>query len=165
VRDVVEAFEEGKPVALRNPQAVRPWQHVLDPLAGYLMLSQAMVSGAHGRVPDALNFGPDMQSFRSVSELVQALSSHWGGRPGWRLDIDEHPHEAQVLTLDATCARARLAWRPLLCFDEAVSWTADWYKAFWNNDDVGAFTRRQINSFSERLSRPKDEEMPLQGAI
>ena len=110
----------GKPVALRYPQAVRPWQHVLDPLAGYLMLAQAMATDAV-RAPSALNFGPDADSFRSVCELVEAFTTRWGGRPGWRLDAGDHPHEASLLTLDATRARTLLGWRPLLSFDEAVA--------------------------------------------
>jgi CDP-glucose 4,6-dehydratase len=162
VRDIVEAFERGAPVALRYPRAVRPWQHVLDPLAGYLMLAQAMVAAPES-TPAALNFGPDTQSFRSVSELVEAFTTRWGGRPGWRLDAGEHPHEASLLTLDATRARAILGWRPLLSFDEAVSWTADWYRAFWSGDDIGAVTRRQIDAFSERLHRPAGERIALRG--
>jgi CDP-glucose 4,6-dehydratase len=162
LRDLVEAFEAQKPVALRYPQAVRPWQHVLDPLAGYLMLAQAMVT-APDAAPTALNFGPDTQSFRSVSDLVQAFTDRWGGRPGWRLDAGEHPHEDSLLTLDATRARAVLGWRPLLAFEEAVAWTADWYRAFWNGDDVGAVTRAQIEAFSERLQEPASDRMPLRG--
>jgi CDP-glucose 4,6-dehydratase len=158
VSDIVKAFETEKPVALRHPQAVRPWQHVLDPLAGYLMLAQALFTNPDG-VPPALNFGPDVQSLRSVSELVEAFTSRWGGRPGWRLDIGEHPHEAQFLSLDATAARELLDWRPSLSFDEAVSWTADWYRALWNSQDLGAITRGQIQLFSERLRLPASDRM------
>lgn len=161
VHDIVGAFEAEKPVALRYPQAVRPWQHVLDPLAGYLMLAQAMVTDPN-KAPAALNFAPDPESFRSVAELVQAFTTRWNGRPGWRLDTDEHPHEASLLTLDATRARAILGWRPLLSFDDAVTWTADWYRAFWRGDDIGAVTRRQIELFSERLHHPHDR-MPVRG--
>jgi CDP-glucose 4,6-dehydratase len=160
--DLVEAFEAGTPVALRYPHAVRPWQHVLDPLAGYLMLAQAMINDPSG-APTALNFAPDADSFRSVCDLVQAFTSRWGGRPGWRFDTDEHPHEASLLMLDATRARALLGWRPLLSFDDAVTWTADWYRAFWNGEDVGAVTRRQIDSFSERLDLLASERLPLRG--
>jgi CDP-glucose 4,6-dehydratase len=160
--DLVEAFEAGTPVALRYPHAVRPWQHVLDPLAGYLMLAQAMINDPSG-APTALNFAPDADSFRSVCDLVQAFTSRWGGRPGWRFDTDEHPHEASLLMLDATRARALLGWRPLLSFDDAVTWTADWYRAFWNGEDVGAVTRRQIDSFSERLNLLASERLPLRG--
>ena len=162
LRDLVEAFEAGTPVALRYPQAVRPWQHVLDPLAGYLMLAQAMATDPDS-APVALNFAPDAESFRSVSELVQAFTTRWGGRPGWRLDAGDHPHEASLLTLDATRARAILGWRPLLSFDDAVNWTADWYRSFWNGDDVGAVTRRQIELFSERLHHPASDRLPLRG--
>src|ERR1700752_1777827 len=72
---------------------------------------------------------------------------------GWRLAAGEHPHEASLLTLDATRARAALGWEPLLAFDDAVAWTADWYQAFRNGDDVGAVTRAQIGMFAERLAR------------
>jgi CDP-glucose 4,6-dehydratase len=162
VHDIVKAVEAGKPVALRYPQAVRPWQHVLDPLAGYLMLAQALVTEPE-RAPAALNFAPDASSFRSVSDLVQAFTIRLDGRPGWRLDSAEHPHEASQLTLDAARARALLGWRPLLEFDEAVTWTADWYRAFWNGDDMGAVTRRQIEAFSERMHRPAGERLALRG--
>ena len=160
VRDLVEAFETGKPVAVRYPQAVRPWQHVLDPLAGYLMLAQAMVTDPDS-VPAALNFGPDAQCFRSVADVVEAFASRWGGRPGWRLDTGEHPHEAQFLSLDASRARALLDWRPMLSFEDAVTWTADWYRALWNSEDIGAVTRRQIDLFSERLRGPVGDRMQL----
>jgi CDP-glucose 4,6-dehydratase len=162
VRDIVEAFDGGQQVALRYPRSVRPWQHVLDPLAGYLMLAQAMVADPQS-APAALNFAPEPDSFRSVSALVEAFTARWGGRPGWRLDVGDHPHEASLLTLDASRARAVLGWRPLLPFDDAVAWTADWYRAFRNGDDVGALTRRQIDEFSERLDHPAGERMPLRG--
>jgi CDP-glucose 4,6-dehydratase len=162
VPDIVAAYDAGQPVALRYPQAVRPWQHVLDPLAGYLMLAQAMVAEPDS-APVALNFAPDADSFRSVSELVQAFTAHWGGRPGWRLDSGEHPHEASLLTLDASRARAALGWEPLLAFDDAVAWTADWYRTFRNGDDVGAVTLRQIGMFAERLAPPVGNPTQLRG--
>jgi CDP-glucose 4,6-dehydratase len=162
VPDIVAAYDAGEPVALRYPQAVRPWQHVLDPLAGYLLLAQSMVTDPES-APVALNFAPEGDSFRPVSELVQAFTAHWGGRPGWRLDRREHPHEDSLLTLDAARARAMLSWRPLLPFDDAVAWTADWYRAFRNGEDAGAVTRRQIEMFAERLSRPAGDRMQLRG--
>jgi CDP-glucose 4,6-dehydratase len=151
VRDIVDAFDTGQPVRLRYPQAVRPWQHVLDPLAGYLMLAQTMVADPDS-APTALNFGPEGESFRSVSQLVEAFSARWGGRPGWRLDSREHPHEASLLTLDATRARVTLGWRPLFSFDDAVAWTAEWYGAFSSGSDVTAVTWRQIDEYCERLA-------------
>jgi CDP-glucose 4,6-dehydratase len=162
VPDIVAAYDAEKSVALRYPQAVRPWQHALDPLSGYLMLAQAMVTDP-ANAPTALNFAPDADSFRSVSELVQAFTAHWGGRPGWRHDGGEHLYEAALLTLDATRARATLGWEPLLPFDDAVAWTADWYRAFRNGEDVGAVTRRQIEMFSEQLARPPGNRTRLPG--
>jgi CDP-glucose 4,6-dehydratase len=126
------------------------------------MLAQSMLLDP-ARAPAALNFAPNADSFRSVCDLVQAFTTHWGGRPGWRFDTDEHPHEASLLTLDASRARALLGWRPLLSFDDAVTWTADWYRGFWNGDDIGAVTRRQIEAFSERLYRLAEDPVPLLG--
>jgi CDP-glucose 4,6-dehydratase len=156
VPDIVEAAAARRPVELRYPRAVRPWQHVLDPLAGYLMLAQAMVTEP-STVPAALNFGPDSDSMRPVSELVEALAACWGGRPAWRLGSGEHPHEAALLALDATRARRLLGWRPLLSFDDAVRWTADWYGAFWNGEKMGAVTRRQILVYLERLAQSETQ--------
>jgi CDP-glucose 4,6-dehydratase len=162
VHDLVHACEEGEPVALRYPQAVRPWQHVLDPLAGYLMLAQAMVANPAG-APAALNFAPAPDSFRSVADLVEAFTARWGGRPGWRLDAEDRLHEAELLTLDAARAHATLGWQPLLAFDEAVAWTADWYRAYWNGEDAAAVTRRQIDAFSERLDGAAAEPAQRRG--
>jgi CDP-glucose 4,6-dehydratase len=116
------------------------------------MLAQALVQRPTD-APTSLNFAPDPSSHRSVAELVDAFTAHWGGGPGWRRDCGEHAHEASLLTLDATCARETLGWRPLLSFAEAVAWTADWYSAFWRGDDVAAVTGRQIEAFSAALGR------------
>ena len=152
VPDLVEAAAAGRSVDLRYPRAVRPWQHVLDPLAGYLMLAEAMVKEPFA-VPAALNFGPDADCMRPVSELVEALAACWGGRPAWRPDTGAHPHEAALLALDPTRAREVLGWRPLLSFDDAVQWTADWYRAFWSGESMSAVTRRQIAAYFERLEQ------------
>lgn len=152
VRDVVEAFETGSPVALRYPDAVRPWQHVLEPLGGYLMLAQAMIT-APATAPETLNFAPDPASFRTVADLVGALSARWGNRPGWAADGGVHPHEAPMLTLSAHKAEATMGWRPLLSFEETVEWTADWYSAFREGKDMAAVTERQIKAYEQRFSR------------
>ena len=158
VPDMVRAVDGRTQVALRYPQAVRPWQHVLNPLSGYLLLAQALATGAEA--PESVNFGPESESFRSVAELVESLTDLWGGRPGWRHDGGKHPPEDVRLTLDVARARTTLGWRPLLVFDDAMRWTADWYQAFWNGEDVGARTRAQIAAFAERLGAADE---PLRG--
>jgi CDP-glucose 4,6-dehydratase len=150
VHDLVAAAERGEPVALRYPQAVRAWLYVLDPLAGYLMLAQALIAEP-ARAPSALNFAPGDTSFRMVSELADAFAARWDGRPTWRREAGEHPHEEMLLTLDATHARNVLGWRPLLSFDDAVAWTADWYRAYWRHEDIGALTGRQIAAYGARI--------------
>jgi hypothetical protein len=163
VPDVVAAHEGGVPVALRHPQGVRPWQHVLDPIAGYLMLAQALIDNPAG-APPALNFGPEADGVRSVRELVEALSRRWGGRPSWQPDPGEHPHEAPLLRLDASRAQARLGWRPQLAFEDAVAWTADWYRAFWNGADVAEVTLRQIETYAARLKQSPSDVLHRAGS-
>jgi CDP-glucose 4,6-dehydratase len=120
------------------------------------MLAQAMLTEP-STVPAALNFGPDAESMRPVSELVEALAACWGGRPAWHPDSGEHPHEAALLALDATRARHLLGWRPLLSFHDGVRWTADWYKAFWSAENMGAVTCRQIALYCERLEQSETQ--------
>ena len=163
VRDLVMAFEAGQPVALRYPRALRPWQHVLDALAGYLMLAQALVTDP-SNAPAALNFAPDADSFRTVSDLVEAFAAHWNGCPGWRYDAGEHPHEVSLLKLDPSRARSLLGWRPRLGYEDAVAWTANWYRAFWNGEDIGAVTRRQIEHFAQRLELQASHRLEQRGA-
>lgn len=140
--DLVRSLDSGRRTAIRNPQGVRPWQHVLDPLAGYLSLAEALASGKD--VPTALNFGPDFQSMRPVSDLIARVLAHLPGHPGW----DEVPspglHEAAVLRLDSARARTSLGWRPRLGFEAAVDWTAEWYAAHRGGRDMRALSLEQI---------------------
>ncbi|MBI3506441.1 MAG: CDP-glucose 4,6-dehydratase [Proteobacteria bacterium] len=139
--DAVRALEAGKKLVLRRPNAVRPWQHVLDPLAGYLALAARPVD-------DAFNFGPDARERRTVAELVDAFGAHFAGKPGWTLENAEIPPEAPYLTLSAERARVELGWQPKLGFVEAVGWTAKWYAAWRSGGDVAALTRRQIDDYT-----------------
>lgn len=149
VPDIVRAIENNEPVRLRYPSAVRPWQHVLEPLAGYLQMAQAMVS-ADWRV-DSLNFAPDPDNEKTVAKVVEAFTSAFGGRPGWVQEPVTQPQEAQFLTLSAEKAKAILAWRPLLDFDDTVEWTAAWYRAFLENKDMRDVTLGQIAAYEARL--------------
>jgi CDP-glucose 4,6-dehydratase len=140
--DAVRALEAGKPLVLRRPNAVRPWQHVLDPLAGYLALAARPID-------DAFNFGPEAEEKRTVAELVDAFGAHFAGKPGWTLENADLPPEAPYLTLSAERARRELDWKPKLEFAAAVGWTAKWYAAWRAGDDMAAITRGQIAAWLE----------------
>lgn len=151
VPDVLRALERAEPVALRHPDAVRPWQHVLDPLRGYLLLAERLLASPSD-APDALNFGPAAVESCSVAELVERLTVGFGGEPGWRLDEDAPPvPETTELRLDASRAGAELGWAPALDLGEAIGWTVEWHRAHARGQDVRAFTLGQIESYEARL--------------
>ena len=138
---------EGR-VRLRNPRAVRPWQHVLEPLGAYLTLAERLHAGEAG-FDEAWNIGPDDTAGHPVIEVAKALVAALGRG---EIEVGSEsgaPHEAGLLTLDASKARARLGWRSRLDFAATVRWTADWYGAWAAGDDMAACTRRQIHQFMQ----------------
>ncbi len=148
VPDCIRAFQRGQAVALRNPGSLRPWQHVLDPLSGYVRVAEQVL--AKGSCPPALNFGPAVEEVHTVSEVVDALARSWGGDAGWVRDGEPSPHEANLLMLDATLARHTLGWRPRLSFREAIRWTASWYRAHGDGADMREYSLHQIESYLAR---------------
>jgi CDP-glucose 4,6-dehydratase len=153
VPDCMRAFASGEPVVLRRPAAVRPWQHVLEPLAGYLILAERLSSDPQG-FGEAWNFGPVSDEARPVAWVVDRLSRLWGDGARWEPDPDTHPHEAGLLRVDASKARARLGWTPRLSLEEGLRWTVDWYKRCEAGEDAAALTLDQIERFEaleERL--------------
>lgn len=146
--DALRAFAANRPLKVRNPKAVRPWQHVLEPLAGYLLLIEKAMTGAQAAdVEGGLNFGPGPASERSVEELLERFISHWGPAAQWAPDEGDHPHEARLLRLDTAKARETLNWAPLLDFEQATQWTAQWYRAFLDGGDMAAATLKQIDRY------------------
>jgi CDP-glucose 4,6-dehydratase len=136
-------------VDIRNPKAVRPWQHVLEPLSGYLTVAQRLVEDPD-EMDRAWNFGPGSEDCRPVLEVAEAIVQTLGrGAIEVPRTLDA-PHEAQLLKLDSTRAREILGWTPLLTFEDSVRWTADWYRAWSRGDDMRAFTASQISEYSER---------------
>ena len=133
VPDLVRAATSGQALRIRHPDATRPWQHVLDPLSGYLRLGQALLEGED--CAEAWNLGPDGEGEVSVRDLTARLHRHW---PLMQVELDpgEHPHEAALLRLDCTKARERLAWRPVWKLDVALDRTASWYRAFHEDGRV-----------------------------
>ncbi|MBM4342274.1 MAG: CDP-glucose 4,6-dehydratase [Deltaproteobacteria bacterium] len=142
VPDLVGAFLRGEPALVRRPAAVRPWQHVLEPLAGYLLLAERLwVEGA--ACAQAFNFGPAAESELPVLRVAQLLQAVWPGAQLEVAKVAEGPHEAGLLRLDASLARARLNWRPRLGLAEALAWTAQWYRQFAT--DPGQMRERTID--------------------
>jgi len=162
VPDCVRAFLAGEKVALRNPQATRPWQHVLEPLAGYLLLAERLATAGTARVDfaDAWNFGPSDSDALPVGELVEILAQHWGEGAGWVDDSAPKPHEAHYLKVDSSKARARLGWRPVLGVQEALAWCADWYRRQATGEAALNLCLEQIARYQARMS-PARMPLPL----
>jgi CDP-glucose 4,6-dehydratase len=146
VPDTVRMLSAGTPLALRYPDATRPWQHVLDPLHGYLLLAERIAVDAVD-VPPALNFGPPLSSCIRVRDVVERLSAHWGGRPSWYLDPAPALPEQRALALSSSLAAEVLGWRPVLPLDDALTWTAEWYAAHHEGGDMASVTGEQIDRF------------------
>ena len=143
IPDCVRALQRNEPVSLRYPDAVRPWQHVLEPLSGYLALAQALVRSPQS-APRAVNFGPNPSSFCTVREVVDAFSARFAGRPGWRRDAGSHSPEAAALTLSSALASSALGWSPRLSIDKSLAWTAEWYRAHAAGENMKEYSEMQI---------------------
>jgi CDP-glucose 4,6-dehydratase len=150
VPDVVRAVRDGKQLVLRHPEATRPWQHVLDCVGGYLLFIEALVAGK--QVPRSLNFGPAPADPVTVARLAEAVLAALRAPPVWTHEPMAHSVEMPSLTLDSTLARECLGWQDHLAGDAGVAWTAEWYLAFAQGDDVRALTLRQLATYRERVS-------------
>ena len=146
VPDVLDALHSGRKAELRNPGATRPWQHVLEPLSGYIMLAERLVEDG-GDFAQAWNFGPAETSIRSVAWITEHLHRLWGREGDWQLDGEEHPHENTLLRLDSSKARARLGWQPRLELETALAWIVDWSKAHHAGRCMREVTLEQIRAY------------------
>jgi CDP-glucose 4,6-dehydratase len=152
VPDILRALEKGLPVFIRNPHSVRPWQHVLEPLAGYLILAQQMWE--HGdHLAEGWNFGPRDEDARSVQWIVEHMASIWGGDAHWQLDVKHHAHEAAFLKLDISKASARLGWYPRWDISTALIRTVDWHRAWLYHQDVQTVCINQISEYAKSKQR------------
>jgi len=150
IPDLVRGFLSGEPVRIRRPHAIRPWQHVLEPLHGYMRLAEELLAGAPGaaRYATAYNFGPTEEDARPVSWIAERMTGFWGDGASWVLDDDHGPHEAGYLRLDASRARYDLAWTPHLRLETALEWLVQWYRAWQASpDSVQPFTLSQIDRY------------------
>lgn len=151
VPDIIRAFMQSKPVQIRNPNAIRPWQHVLEPLSGYLLLAEKLwLEG--GKWCEAWNFGPDDSDAKPVSWIADHLTSMWGNGAAWARSGESPLHEAHYLKLDSSKARERLGWWPALGLDQALRFTVDWYKVHAQGGDLRAITHRQIDDYIKLIN-------------
>ena len=146
IPDLIRGFQSGKPVLIRRPQAIRPWQHVLDPLHGYILLAEKLLAG-EAQFAAAFNFGPGDEDAWTVEEIADSLAAAWGDGARWVRDAEPGVHEAGVLRLDASKARAELEWRPRLKLESALRWTAEWYRACLNRTHMSDLTWKQIEEY------------------
>lgn len=147
--DLITAFVKRRPAQLRNPQAIRPWQHVLEPLSGYLCLAQRLWDEG-GAFSGGWNFGPEPTDIRPVAWVADRVAALWGDGAQWAPAPGNHPHEAPTLTLDCTKAKDRLHWAPRLSLAEALEWTVAWYRAYGEKRPLRQLTERQIDQYAER---------------
>jgi CDP-glucose 4,6-dehydratase len=155
VPDAIRAFSSGNVLRIRNPDAVRPWQHVLDPITGYLRLAQALCENGAG-FAEPWNFGPGAGSEVPVSTVVSRLAGLWGNPACWEVDNDRRVYEAAYLKLDCSKAASRLNWRPAMSLDKTLQLTLDWYRAFQNGEDMAATTMAQIEDFLSGAGRASE---------
>jgi CDP-glucose 4,6-dehydratase len=147
IPDLVRGFLVGTPVVIRRPGAIRPWQHVLEPLRGYISLAERLLGDEPGRYATAYNFGPAEEDAKSVGWIADCMARMWGDGAKWVQDGDAGAHEAGYLKLDASRARAELEWTPKLPLADALEWSIDWYRAHAEGQDMRAFTMRQIREY------------------
>lgn len=152
VPDCLKAFANGEAVRLRFPNAVRPWQHVLEPLSGYLLLAERLMEPDGPRFASAWNFGPEVSDCARVGDVALGISRLWG--QGARVELDGHlanPHEAGLLRLDNTRAQLDLKWRPRWSLQEALLSTVRWHQAWLDGQDMRARSREDIEIFQKAV--------------
>lgn len=148
IPDMIRAFKDRRPVVIRHPNAVRPWQHVLESLGGYLLLAQRLCEDGPSHA-EAWNFGPAEDDARTVEWIVERLTGLWGAGASWQLDdAAQLLHEAHLLRLDCAKARSRLKWGPRWDLDEALQRVVTWYRAHDEGHDMREFSLKQIADFS-----------------
>lgn len=147
--DMIRALVAKEQVIIRNPNATRPWQHVLEPLSGYLLLAQKLWDEGE-KYSEGWNFGPKEEDTKTVSSIVEKIIPAWSSDAQWILDKNKkNPHEANFLKLDCSKAKNKLGWEPRWSIDIALEQTMNWYKAYYANKDMRQFTLEQIALYSE----------------
>lgn len=154
VPDILRAFEKKQPVVIRNPQATRPWQHVLEPLGGYLVLAENLWEQGH-EFAQGWNFGPKDEDAHPVEWILDHMVEAWGPEASWELSNDAQPHEARYLKLDISKARSRLHWSPTWSLDKTLASIVRWHRAWLAQEDIQIHCLNEINAYMH--------DMPIQG--
>lgn len=146
IPDILRSFENNQPVIIRNPHSIRPWQHVLEPLSGYLLVAQKLYT--EGPVfAEGWNFGPNEMDATPVQAIVDTMVGLWGDEASWQLDGQDHPHEAHYLKLDCSKAKMRMEWHPRWDLNTTLSRIVDWHKAWLSGEDMRTYTLNEINDY------------------
>ena len=148
IPDVIMAWLQGKEVLIRNPEAVRPWQYVLEPLNGYLLLAEKLFNEGPA-YNGGWNFGPHSSGIQSVSWILENLKRAWEEQVSWTHDQNHHPHEANILKLDCSKAISHLGWQPQLELETTIRWIVEWVKAWQKGADMRKISQAQIQKFME----------------
>jgi CDP-glucose 4,6-dehydratase len=146
IPDILKAWQKGQKALIRYPNAIRPWQHVLEPLSGYLILAEHLYRDG-STYGGAWNFGPNESDAQKAGWIVEQMADLWGRNAGWDQEASLHPHEANYLKLDCSKARSQLKWRPKLGVKTALAWIIDWTKALQSGANIRDITINQINQF------------------
>lgn len=154
IPDCIKALLKNKPTVVRDPNAVRPWQHVLEPLFGYLLLAQRLYQDGP-RFTGGWNFGPDDKDAKPVRWLVERMAEMWGNNASWEIDQGNNPYEAHFLKLDCSKAKSKLGWHPRWNLKLALKKTVEWFKAYCNHEDMLNITISQIKSYEKCIQRER----------
>ena len=146
IPDIMDGFLNKRSVTIRNPKSVRPWQHVLDPINGYLVLAEHLWENS-AEFSGAWNFGPSREDAQKVSWIVDRLAKLWDDGGSWAIDSGEHPHESKNLRLDCSKANIQLGWTPRLTLDSTLDWIVEWYNIYARRGNLREITEDQINRF------------------
>jgi CDP-glucose 4,6-dehydratase len=148
IPDLIRGFQKKQPVSIRRPKSIRPWQYVLEPLHGYILLAEQLLAQKQ-QFSSAFNFGPGDDDAWTVERIATKIADAWGGRAEWVLAPDPGAHEAGYLKLDASKARAELGWQPCLKTGTSLEWVIAWYRAWERGEAMQEFTFAQIAKYEE----------------
>jgi len=148
IPDILRAFKKSEPVVIRNPLSTRPWQHVLEPLSGYLVLAQELFLNGDN-FAEGWNFGPKDEDCKPVSWILDKMVTYWGNNASWNLDKNNNPHEAGFLKLDCSKASNRLKWNPKWNLELTLKSIVDWHQLYTNGGDIKKQCLKEINKYSK----------------